>query len=81
MTAGAGSAPSRAAQRPSPGAAGAVRAHDVFCLYPTPRGHVAALDGQVFVLSTSHPRSWDSRYFGNLPLAVIRGTVREVWTW
>ena len=23
----------------------AVRAHDVFCLYPTPRGHVAALRG------------------------------------
>ncbi|MBO0870582.1 MAG: ATP-binding cassette domain-containing protein, partial [Micromonosporaceae bacterium] len=27
---------------PSPGA---LRAHDVFCLYPTPRGHVAALRG------------------------------------
>jgi ABC-type lipoprotein export system ATPase subunit len=24
---------------------GAIRAHDVFCLYPTPRGHVAALRG------------------------------------
>src|SRR3954452_20400741 len=24
---------------------GTIRAHDVFCLYPTPRGHVAALRG------------------------------------
>src|SRR5262249_61710004 len=46
-----------------------------------PEGRFVVPDGQVFVLSTFHPRSWDSRYFGSLPLAVIRGTVREVWTW
>jgi ABC-type lipoprotein export system ATPase subunit len=35
---------SRPAGQPSAGQP-AVRAHDVFCLYPTPRGHVAALRG------------------------------------
>ena len=29
----------------------AVRAHDVFCLYPTPRGHVAALRGLTLELA------------------------------
>src|SRR5262245_22161287 len=46
-----------------------------------PAGRFIVPAGQMFVLSTFHPRSWDSRYFGSLPLAVIRGTVREVWTW
>jgi conjugative transfer signal peptidase TraF len=46
-----------------------------------PEGRFIVPAGQVFVLSTFHPRSWDSRYFGSLPLSVIRGTVREVWTW
>jgi conjugative transfer signal peptidase TraF len=46
-----------------------------------PAGRFVVPDGQVFVLSTFHPRSWDGRYFGSLPLSVIRGTVREVWTW
>jgi conjugative transfer signal peptidase TraF len=43
--------------------------------------HVIIPQGYVFVLSNFHPRSWDSRYFGPLPLTAIRGTVREVWTW
>jgi ABC-type lipoprotein export system ATPase subunit len=30
----------------------AVRAHDVFCLYPTPRGHVAALRGLTLDVAT-----------------------------
>ena len=45
------------------------------------RGRYIVPAGHVFVLSTSHPRSWDSRYFGFLPLSAVRGTVREVWTW
>jgi len=36
-------------------------------------------DGQVFVLSTYHPRSWDSRYFGCVPINAIRGTARPWW--
>jgi conjugative transfer signal peptidase TraF len=46
-----------------------------------PPGAFVVPDGQVFVVSNFHPRSWDSRYFGLLPLAAVRGTVREVWTW
>ncbi len=38
-------------------------------------------DGAVFVLSTSHPRSWDSRYFGFVPISAIRGTARPWWVW
>ena len=45
------------------------------------RGRYIVPAGHVFVLSTAHPRSWDSRYFGFLPLSAVRGTVREVWTW
>jgi len=46
----AGPRPEPARTAPEPGSAEAARAavisaHDVFCLYPTPRGHVAALRG------------------------------------
>jgi signal peptidase S26 family len=41
-----------------------------------PEGWFIVPDGQVFVLSNHHPRSWDSRYFGCLPLSAVRGTVR-----
>ena len=46
-----------------------------------PEGRSIVPAGQVFLLSTFHPRSWDSRYFGSLPLSAVRGTVQEVWTW
>jgi conjugative transfer signal peptidase TraF len=46
-----------------------------------PAGRSSVPAGQVFLLSNFHPRSWDSRYFGCLPLSAVRGTVQEVWTW
>ncbi len=46
-----------------------------------PEGEFMVPDGQVFVVSNFHPRSWDSRYFGCLRLSEIGGTAREVWTW
>jgi type IV secretory pathway protease TraF len=46
-----------------------------------PAGRFIVPAGQVFLLSNFHPRSWDSRYFGYLPLSAVRGTVQEVWTW
>ncbi len=46
-----------------------------------PVGEFIVPDGQVFLVSNFHPRSWDSRYFGCLKVSEIRGTVREVWTW
>jgi conjugative transfer signal peptidase TraF len=38
-------------------------------------------EGNVFVLSTYHPRSWDSRYFGFVPITAIRGTARPWKVW
>jgi type IV secretory pathway protease TraF len=38
-------------------------------------------DGHVFLLSTYHPRSWDSRYFGWVSASGIRGTAQPLWVW
>lgn len=46
-----------------------------------PEGKQIVPDGCVFVLSTHHPRSWDSRYFGFVPLAAIRGSAVPWWVW
>jgi conjugative transfer signal peptidase TraF len=35
--------------------------------------------GAVWLLSTHHPRSWDSRYYGAVPLRGIRSTARRLW--
>lgn len=37
-------------------------------------------DGQVWLVSDYASRSWDSRYFGPLPLDNIQGRVYPVWT-
>ena len=37
-------------------------------------------EGEAFVAS-HHPRSFDSRTFGPVPLRAIRGTVRPLWTY
>ena len=36
---------------------------------------------EMAVLSTYHPRSWDSRYFGPLPVSAIRWEATPLWTW
>lgn len=46
--------------------------------YPFGRYRVKA--GQVWLLSTYSPRSFDSRYFGPVPASSIVATVRPVWT-
>lgn len=38
------------------------------------------LDGEVFLLSTSHPASFDSRYFGPVATSAVIGVARPVWT-
>ena len=38
-------------------------------------------EGQVVVLSTHSPRSWDSRYFGQIAVSAIRGTAVPWWVW
>jgi type IV secretory pathway protease TraF len=34
----------------------------------------------VFLLSTHSPRSWDSRYFGPIPLAHVRARAVLLWS-
>lgn len=47
-------------------------------LPPLPRsGEVP--DGRVWLLSTYAGRSFDSRYWGSVPLSTLRGRVRPVW--
>lgn len=38
-------------------------------------------DGTVWLLSTHHLYSWDSRYYGAVPLANVRGIVRPFIIW
>jgi len=37
--------------------------------------------GQVWLFGFNDHRSWDSRYFGPIPLANVRGEIRPVVTW
>lgn len=36
--------------------------------------------GMVWLLSDYAPRSWDSRYFGPVPMGTVYGLARPVWT-
>jgi len=46
-----------------------------------PRGKRRVAPGEVWLFGFNDPRSWDSRYFGPVPLASIRGEVKPVVTW
>lgn len=51
-----------------------------------PLEHVAwgkrrVADGQVWLFGFNDRRSWDSRYFGPIPIANIRGALKPVVTW
>ncbi len=37
--------------------------------------------GEVFTMSTHHPRSFDGRYFGPIPRDQILAVLAPVWTW
>jgi conjugative transfer signal peptidase TraF len=37
--------------------------------------------GQVWLFGFNDRRSWDSRYFGPIPLASVRGEIKPVVTW
>jgi conjugative transfer signal peptidase TraF len=47
-------------------------------LTPWPPGKYLVQDGTVWVASIYHPRSFDSRYFGPIPLAAIQNHVRPL---
>lgn len=36
-------------------------------------------DGEIFLLSATHPASFDSRYFGPLPATAVLGLAQPVW--
>lgn len=48
-------------------------------LRPVPSGSYRVASGEVWVLSSHDPRSFDSRYFGPLPAAGVQGVARPVW--
>lgn len=45
-----------------------------------PEGHYVLTSGQLWLTAT-HPRSWDSRYFGPVAVDAVRGTYLPLWTW
>jgi len=45
-------------------------------VHPYPAGTYVVPVGRLWLLSTNHPYSWDSRYYGPLPDSLLRGVVR-----
>ena len=41
----------------------------------------ALVEGEVFLLSDTHPASFDSRYFGPVQVSAVLGIAHPVWTW
>jgi conjugative transfer signal peptidase TraF len=48
---------------------------------PTWSGCRALAAGEVFLLSDSHPASFDSRYWGPINVSDVIGSARPLWTW
>lgn len=46
-----------------------------------PFGHYTVADGEIWVIATGHPRSYDSRYLGPLPISNIRGRASPILVW
>lgn len=42
-------------------------------------GTYLAQHGMIWLLATATPRSWDSRYFGAVPAAGVKGVLRPLW--
>ena len=38
-------------------------------------------EGELFLLSDTHPASFDSRYFGPIAVSAVLGIARPLWTW
>jgi conjugative transfer signal peptidase TraF len=48
-------------------------------LQPVPAGLYRVRVGELWLLSGHDPRSFDSRYFGAVPIAGVRGIARPIW--
>lgn len=46
-----------------------------------PPGEYRVAIDQVWVLVTSNPLSFDSRYFAGVPVSAIQGLASPIWTW
>ena len=46
-----------------------------------PAGTYRVPSGYVWTVSSYSPRSFDSRYFGPLPVSQVRGVVQPLWLW
>lgn len=46
-----------------------------------PAGDYRVRPGQIWLISSHHPQSFDSRYFGPVPIRQIQGLARPVWIW
>src|SRR5262249_13671718 len=45
-----------------------------------PLGRHVVQPGHVWLAGSGHDRSWDSRYFGPVPVAGVRGVARPIFT-
>jgi type IV secretory pathway protease TraF len=48
-------------------------------LRPVASGGYSVPAGEVWLLSGHDPRSFDSRYFGAVPVTNIQGVARPIW--
>jgi conjugative transfer signal peptidase TraF len=46
-----------------------------------PWGRYQLAPGELWVMSTYHPASWDSRYFGPIRAASVIATAAPAWVW
>jgi conjugative transfer signal peptidase TraF len=46
-----------------------------------PFGIFSVASGRLWVASTYNPRSYDSRYFGPVPVSSVRDHLRPLWIW
>ena len=50
-------------------------------LTAVPSGRYVVKPGTVWLISTYYAQSFDSRYFGPVPIHQIQGTAKPVWLW
>jgi type IV secretory pathway protease TraF len=44
------------------------------------RGRYLVAPGELWLVSTRLPNSWDSRYLGPITIAQVRAVARPIWT-
>ena len=44
-----------------------------------PQGNYRVSNGEIWLIAPANPRSWDSRYFGPVPVSAIQGAAQPLW--